>query len=97
MGGSWDKPGGYWRGAIQKSARPYLKMENNIVSPASAIEGEEGFIRDDPKFLIPDDPVSSKFQLDKESPAIKLGFKQIPFEKIGLYPSDERASWPVSK
>ena len=97
LGGSWDKPGGFWEGAIQKSARPYLKMENNIVSLTSATEGEDGFIRDDPKFAIPDDPARGKYQLDKESPAIKLGFKQIPFEKIGLYNDENRASWPLSE
>ena len=97
LGGSWDKPGGFWGGAIEKKARPYLKMENNIVSSTSATEGEEGFIRDDPKFANPANPEAGKFQLDNGSPAIKLGFKQIPFDQIGLYQSDDRASWPVKK
>ena len=35
------------------------------------------------------------FRLREESPAWKLGFQRIPIEKIGLYPSDDRASWPV--
>jgi len=95
LGGSWDKPGGFWGGAIERKARPYLKMENNIVSSTSATESEEGFIRDDPKFANPENPEAGKYQLDNTSPAIKLGFRQIPFDKIGLYQSDERASWPV--
>ena len=31
----------------------------------------------------------------RESPVYKLGFKRIPLEKIGLYESPQRASWPV--
>jgi len=36
------------------------------------------------------------FQLQGDSSAFKLGFQRIPFEKIGVYPSDDRASWPVA-
>ena len=35
------------------------------------------------------------FRLKPESPALKLGFKPIPIEKIGLYADRDRASWPV--
>jgi hypothetical protein len=35
------------------------------------------------------------FQLRPDHPALKAGFKQIPFEKIGLQPDPLRASWPV--
>jgi len=37
-----------------------------------------------------------RFQLEDGSPAFKLGFQRIPFERIGLYQSEDRASWPVS-
>jgi hypothetical protein len=40
-------------------------------------------------------PKQGKYQLSANSPALKLGFKQIPFDKIGLYQSDDRVSWPV--
>jgi hypothetical protein len=42
------------------------------------------------------DVVHSSFELQDDSPAFKFGFQRIPFEKIGLYPSDDRASWPVA-
>ncbi len=45
----------------------------------------------DPKFV---DPAKDDYRLQKDSPAWKLGFKPIPFEKIGLYRSPLRASWP---
>jgi hypothetical protein len=35
------------------------------------------------------------FQLKDDSPAFKMGFQRIPLEKIGLYESPNRASWPV--
>jgi hypothetical protein len=38
---------------------------------------------------------ASSFELPNDSPAFKLGFQRIPFDKIGLYPSEDRASWPV--
>ena len=46
----------------------------------------------DPHFV---DAEHLNFRLREESPAWKLGFQRIPIEKIGLYPSDDRASWPV--
>jgi hypothetical protein len=35
------------------------------------------------------------FRLKKDSPALKLGFEPIPFEKIGPYADSLRASWPI--
>jgi parallel beta-helix repeat protein len=35
------------------------------------------------------------FRLRPDSPALKLGFQQIPVEKIGLYFDPRRASWPI--
>jgi len=46
----------------------------------------------DPLFV---DPANDDYRLRPESPAFKLGFKPIPVERIGLYPSPNRASWPV--
>jgi hypothetical protein len=42
------------------------------------------------------DAEHGNFQLKDDSPALKLGFQRIPLEKIGLYESPDRASWPVS-
>lgn len=46
----------------------------------------------DPLFV---NPEHQDYRLKPESPAWKLGFEPIPFEKIGPYPSAERASWPI--
>ena len=46
----------------------------------------------DPLFM---DVANDDFRLQPESPAFKLGFKPIPQQRIGLYPSPNRASWPV--
>jgi hypothetical protein len=99
QGGSWDKPGGFWRTSIEKKARPYLTMEDNIVAPGSEVQDSlsKSFVRTDPMFINPDNPEEGKFQLSGTSPALKLGFKQIPFDKIGLYQSEDRASWPLLK
>ena len=47
----------------------------------------------DPKFV---DEKALDFRLKDDSPALKVGFKPIPIEKIGLYADACRASWPVA-
>ena len=46
----------------------------------------------DPRFV---DPANHDYRLRDDSPALKLGFKPIPFDKIGPYQDELRASWPV--
>ncbi len=51
---------------------------------------------------IPADPhfsdiSNNNFALSPDSPALKMGFKQIPFEKIGPYNDPLRASWPIKE
>jgi hypothetical protein len=46
----------------------------------------------DPLFV---DPAHDDYRLKPQSPALKLGFKPIPFEKIWPYKDDLRASWPI--
>ncbi len=48
----------------------------------------------DPQFV---DPDKADYRLKPTSPALKLGFKPIPVEKIGPYPSPLRASWPIAE
>ncbi len=88
LGGVWDKPAGFWPVSIEEIARPYLKMENNVVGPGTIVLDSlsKSILKADPMFVNPGDPELGKFQLSAESPALKLGFKQIPFDKIGLYP-----------
>ncbi len=46
----------------------------------------------DPLFV---DPAHDDYRLQPQSPALQLGFEPIPFEKIGPYQDDLRASWPI--
>jgi hypothetical protein len=46
----------------------------------------------DPRFV---DAAKDDYRLKPDSPALKLGFKPIPVEEIGPYPSPLRASWPI--
>ena len=46
----------------------------------------------DPRFV---DPDRDDYRLRPDSPALELGFKPIPVEKIGPYESPLRASWPI--
>jgi len=64
---------------IEKLAEPLVRFEDNLVN-------------DDPRFV---DAAHLNFQLRKDSPAWKLGFKPIPVQSMGVHKSDERASWPV--
>ncbi len=99
QGGAWDKNIGFWRISIEDKARPYLVMEDNIVAPNSAIKdsSSNSFVILDPLFINHNSPEDANFQLSEDSPALLRGFKQIPFDKIGLYKSNDRASWPISK
>ncbi len=66
-------------GRTQREAAPYVKFEDNLIDV-------------DPKFV--GEPPAD-FRLADDSPARRLGFRPIPFDKIGVYESDDRASWPV--
>ncbi len=66
-------------GEIEAKARPHLTLDKNLVDQ-------------DPGFVAPE---AGDFRLRDDSPALELGFQPIPLERIGLYPSDDRASWPV--
>ncbi len=94
-GGSWDKARGFWSTSVEKKARPYLTMEDNVVSTNTEVEDRlsKSFVITDPLFVNPENPEQGKFQLKADSPALKSGFKQIPFDKIGLYQSSNRVDW----
>ncbi len=65
---------------FQAQAMPFIHFENNMID-------------EDPHFV---DRDGANFQLRDNSPAYELGFERIPLEKIGLYESTLRASWPVT-
>jgi len=65
---------------VEGKARPYVTFTDNLVD-------------EDPHFV--GKPPKS-FALKKDSPAWKLGFQPIPFDQIGLYKDELRASWPVA-
>lgn len=69
-----------WWHHIQSSVYDLLTIENNLADI-------------DPKFV---DEAKGDFRLRKDSPAGEMGFESIPFEKIGLYEDETRASWPVA-
>ncbi len=64
---------------VEAKARPGVTFIDNLTGQ-------------DPHFV---DAERLNFQLREDSPAWKLGFQRIPIERIGLYASDDRASWPV--
>lgn len=64
---------------IEPSALPYVTLQDNFT------EGDPHLVK----------TPGGRFSLRKDSPALKLGFKPIPLEKIGLYSGPERASWPI--
>ena len=73
------EPKNTWWDSIAAKIKPLVKFENNLVN-------------EEPKFA---EPPPKSFVLNDDSPALQLGFKQIPAAKIGLYEDDRRASWPV--
>ncbi len=48
----------------------------------------------DPLFV---NAAKDDYRLKPNSPAFKLGFKQIPVEKIGPYKNELRATWPIKQ
>ena len=86
LGGVWDKAAGFWRMSIENNARPYLTMKDNVVSPGSEVDDSlsKSLIITDPLFENQNDPEQADYQLNGNSPALKLGFRQIPFDRIGL-------------
>jgi len=68
--------GGRWL-SLEGRAKPYLHFQDNLL-----VEGDPGFV----------DLGRMDFRLREDSPAFRIGFQPIPFERIGLYPDEQRAS-----
>lgn len=67
-------------GWIEGRAQPLVKLEKNLVDQDPLFSGKP----------------PADYRLLRNSPARKLGFRSIPFNKIGVYKSSGRASWPVT-
>ena len=59
-----------------------------------ALGADKGSVLADPLFV---DPENHDYRLKPDSPALKLGFKQIPIDEIGPYEDELRASWPIEE
>lgn len=79
MGGKW-----LYLKRDQKGKPP---LEQLVTFKDNWTEGDPGFV----------DAANLNFQLRDDSPVYKKipGFQKIPFEKIGLYQDELRASWPI--
>jgi parallel beta-helix repeat protein len=73
--------GGRWLAFLDGLTDKIVQVEDNLVDV-------------DPHFV---DAANGDFRLKDDSPAYKLGFKPIPFEKIGLYADELRASPPPAR
>lgn len=71
--------GGSWLNLSQVKEE-WVHFEDNLVTET------------DPGFM---DLARLNLQLKEDSPAFEHGFKKIPFENIGIYKDELRASWPV--
>ncbi len=79
----------------------YVELSSLALHEAKMLEEWEAWQTDgadrhsvvaDPMFL---DPKNGDFRLKQESPAFKLGFQKIPFDKIGPYQDNARITWPI--
>lgn len=70
----------------------WLELLDGVTDKIVKIEGNLFGV--DPGFV---DPKIKNFQLRKDSPAYKLGFKQIPMERIGLFKDQYRKTLPTSR
>jgi hypothetical protein len=74
---------GKWLNVYWNASTALLKLENNLTNTAP------GFIAQ-PN----DNSPATDFRLNRGSPAFKLGFEQVPAEKIGLYRDQFRITLP---
>jgi hypothetical protein len=65
-------------GWTEPAALPYIRFEDNLIDVDPRLAAEP----------------PADFRLAPDSPAWAIGFRPIPFRKIGLYRSGHRASWP---
>lgn len=72
---------------------PYTKVADDVQWTKWKSNGlDQNSIVADPLLSI---SAAEGFQLSVDSPALKMGFKPIPFDRIGPYKDPLRASWPI--
>lgn len=71
--------GGQWLN-IEDKAKPYVRIEDNLTGD----EAESVFV----------DAIKGDFRFRSKTAASKIGFKPIPFERIGLYRDKWRTKLP---
>ena len=74
--------GGRLLSVAKEVKREWVTIENNWDARE---KGDPGFVSLGPR----------DYRLKPDAPVLKLGFKPIPFDKIGLIDDETRASWPV--
>lgn len=79
--------GGTWT-LLNRRQKGMPPLEQIISFKDNWLEGDPGFV----------DAPNLNFQLRDDSPVYRKvpGFRKIPFEKIGLYQDEMRATWPVA-
>lgn len=99
VGGKWEqiiKESDYnllWHGGKPVTTNQTGVADGDYWAAWHKLGFDEHSVIADPQF------VSAKqddYRLRKDSPALKLGFRPLPLEKMGLYKSPDRATWPVS-
>lgn len=85
--------GGRW-GDFEGKAKPLVTFTDNVIVE-NVNDPAVRFVYPDRLKNLEGTPRPTDFALKPDSPVWKLGFQPLPLEKIGLYKSPERASWPV--
>ncbi|MEI6500208.1 MAG: right-handed parallel beta-helix repeat-containing protein [Armatimonadota bacterium] len=82
--------GGRW-GDFDGKAKPYVTFTDNTLDATP-----EALFATPGKFAQPEmSPLATDFALKADCPALKVGFKPLPLDQIGLRKTPDRASWPV--
>ena len=99
VGGKWEqiiKESDYnllWHGGQPVTTNQASVADGDYWAAWHKLGFDEHSVIADPGFV---NPRQDDYRLRQDSPALKLGFKPLPVDKMGLYKSPDRATWPVS-